>query len=202
MDRPIAIAGLETRLARAFRTDSLFGVFEKYLHRGILWRRASGPLAKIGFPVGVRIPSWSWMAYQGAVDFLDLKLGGIDWEKTDFQSPWASQTTGGGVRHTALTGFTLTLRVAPRAFHYPANRPDDPDERLWYDQEAQPLKGSVSCVVIGREKMHHSSPAKQKYFVLLVRQKTGSSMYERVGVGHLLASSIALDGPRPLVQVY
>ncbi|KAK3648109.1 hypothetical protein LTR56_002587 [Elasticomyces elasticus] len=69
IDRPIGIAGLESRLVRAFGTDGGFGIFEKYLHRGIMWQRASSEVQRISFSRAVdEVPSWSWMAYQGTID--------------------------------------------------------------------------------------------------------------------------------------
>lgn len=91
-DRPIAIAGIEERLCRAFDSRGGYGVFEKYLGRSILWQRADEEptLGKIDFSKERgQIPSWSWMAYMGAVNLLELPFGKIEWT-SDYQSPWSS----------------------------------------------------------------------------------------------------------------
>src|SRR5215469_7798924 len=51
-DRPIAIAGLEQRLIRAFDTQGGYGVFERYFGRSLLWQRDSdvARMEKIDFP--------------------------------------------------------------------------------------------------------------------------------------------------------
>ena len=63
-DRPIAIKGLESRLIDTFGTTGGYGVFDKYLHRCLLWQRAGKALKHIeAFRGGNLVRSWSWMAY-------------------------------------------------------------------------------------------------------------------------------------------
>ncbi|RQM04651.1 hypothetical protein DH86_00003760, partial [Scytalidium sp. 3C] len=96
-DRPMAIDGLEKRIHRALSTKGGLGIFDEgeqkgLLRRSLLWYR--GPdtttLTPIDFPsdrdISV-VPSWSWMAYTGGIDFLDPKFGGMDW--LEIQSPWS-----------------------------------------------------------------------------------------------------------------
>ncbi|KAJ3578871.1 hypothetical protein NPX13_g1697 [Xylaria arbuscula] len=79
-DRPLAIAGLEQRLIRAFDTQGGYGVFTRYFGRGLLWQRdvtmAPQVMKPIQFPKSQKyqVPSWSWMAYEGAISFMDLPL--------------------------------------------------------------------------------------------------------------------------------
>jgi hypothetical protein len=87
-DWPIAIAGLEKRLQRAFGTKGRYGIFEDgnkpdggLFYRSLLWRRAwdsdekrdDDALEVITFSAERRshIPSWSWMAYKGCIDGQD-----------------------------------------------------------------------------------------------------------------------------------
>ncbi|KAK1445457.1 TOL [Colletotrichum cuscutae] len=46
-DRPVAIRGLEARLIRTFRTVGSHGVFDTFLHRCLLWKKASRSLNRI-----------------------------------------------------------------------------------------------------------------------------------------------------------
>ena len=100
-DRPIAIAGLEKRLIRAFDTSGEFGVFDyvrSLLHRSLLrsrdWNEAT--LDKITFPANsqIKVPTWSWMAFKGGIDYLELPFDGVDWEKQEIRSPWTSGSRG------------------------------------------------------------------------------------------------------------
>lgn len=78
-DRPTAIAGLERRLAGAIGTSAHFGVFahSELLHQSLLWRRSGDKLLEpIKFKTGSIVPSWSWTAYQGAIDYLHVGVAG------------------------------------------------------------------------------------------------------------------------------
>ncbi|KAK4212327.1 hypothetical protein QBC37DRAFT_483945 [Rhypophila decipiens] len=116
-DRPVAIAGLQSRLLKAFGTEGGFGIFDEgpflrgHLGRSLLWVRGDDveALEEIDFPVTLGTitlssraqddnastsrdlpgppPSWSWMAYNGGIDYLDLEFDGIDWEG-GISSPW------------------------------------------------------------------------------------------------------------------
>ncbi|EJT72146.1 hypothetical protein GGTG_09013 [Gaeumannomyces tritici R3-111a-1] len=86
-DRPVAIAGVQQRLAKEMGTPVAFGIFAKpeYLHRSLLWCRAGDlPLQWIHdvsprVPSSPRVPTWSWMAYMGAIDYLKTASAQIDW---------------------------------------------------------------------------------------------------------------------------
>ncbi|GAB1316952.1 hypothetical protein MFIFM68171_07162 [Madurella fahalii] len=84
-DRPIAIAGLEERLAEVLdRSNVVHGVFEKFLHRSLLWRRHSGipKMLRIRFRNGCRVPSWSWMAYDGEIENMPVPFSAVEWSRT------------------------------------------------------------------------------------------------------------------------
>lgn len=53
-DKPIAILSLEQRLATAFESKSVYGVFERYLHRSLLWYRQKAKLKSIAGPENSR----------------------------------------------------------------------------------------------------------------------------------------------------
>lgn len=66
-DRCVAISGLEARIARAIGCESRYGIFQRYLHRNLLWQRSDGKKTKrIGYETSI-VPSWSWMAYDGGI---------------------------------------------------------------------------------------------------------------------------------------
>ena len=68
-DRPVAIQGLELRLARFYRTNSAYGILEYFLHRSLLWQRSGNTrMRPISFK-GKEVPSWSWMAYSGEIRY-------------------------------------------------------------------------------------------------------------------------------------
>ncbi|KAH6625898.1 heterokaryon incompatibility protein-domain-containing protein [Boeremia exigua] len=65
-DRPIAISGLEERIAEALDCESRFCVFERYLHRNLLWMHTDNTKAT---QYHDSVPSWSWLAGSGPVVF-------------------------------------------------------------------------------------------------------------------------------------
>jgi hypothetical protein len=194
-DRPVAIAGLETRLIDAFDTSGGFGVFERYLGRGLLWIRAPdvAHLTKIPFdPAQSRVPSWSWMAYEGAISFLDLPFGDIDWTTDiEFRSPFS---TNGSSRESlgrissSRNGHRTELRVVARAFDMPAAWCASKSSCIMWDHPTA-THDQLRCVVIGRLASESGTPA-QKHWVLIVREFS-AGLYERVGAGFLPKDKIS-----------
>jgi hypothetical protein len=201
-DRPVAIAGLETRLINAFDTSGGFGLFERYLGRSLLWTRATDVprLAKIPFQPAQSnpVPSWSWMAYEGAISFLDPPFGRIEWTvDVEFRSPDYSsggtpaRTTSRGRMSSNRNGRRTELRVVARPFGVVATASRAGDFLsgiVWDDPTASHDHGQLRCVVIGRlasetESETPAGPA-QKHWVLVVRE-LGAGLYERVGAGLL-----------------
>ncbi|KAF1966333.1 HET-domain-containing protein, partial [Bimuria novae-zelandiae CBS 107.79] len=76
-DRRVAMSGLEDRIARALECRSRYGTFQKYLHRTLLWRASNDKMKEIVYDY--HVPSWSWMAYSGGIELLDIPLGEVDW---------------------------------------------------------------------------------------------------------------------------
>ena len=77
-DRSVAISGLEARIARALGCQSRYGIFEQYLHRNLLWQASDNKMERIEYPTR-NVPSWSWMAYNGGIQFMDIPFGTVNW---------------------------------------------------------------------------------------------------------------------------
>ncbi|EKG09203.1 Heterokaryon incompatibility, partial [Macrophomina phaseolina MS6] len=82
-DRSLAIYGLERRLTDTFKTRCSYGVFEKYLGRSLLWQRAedSKELKRIAYPDDRSVPSWSWMAYDGNIEYVEVDSDVVEWDE-------------------------------------------------------------------------------------------------------------------------
>ncbi|KAL1596698.1 hypothetical protein SLS59_007728 [Nothophoma quercina] len=209
-DRPFAIAGLEKRLRQAFGTKGGFGVFDDgdklergLFHRSILWRRGDekefeNGLEQIDFlKRGLQVPSWSWMAYKGGIDYTTPEGGTAEWETDDIAEPWTrgfrSATT------SAPQDGVIAIPAVVRNFRVGNRRPDD--VRLYYD--AGKTKGSdgqrAQCVVVAKDKRIRFEGLKRHY-VLLVTPKIadsgrGRKVYERVGAGYMLGKHINFGEP-------
>ncbi|KAK8086077.1 hypothetical protein PG994_001051 [Apiospora phragmitis] len=119
-DRAVALLGLESRLGAAYRTRAEFGVLEEYLQRSLLWKRANtcARLARIAQPPGVRVPSWSWMAYRGEIGYFDIAWDRTDWCGDNVGNPFAGQKSlrhsrdGKAMRFRAVAcGFAVADKV-------------------------------------------------------------------------------------------
>lgn len=196
-DRRVAIAGLETRLIDAFDTAGGFGLFERYLGRSLLWTRAPdvAHLTKIpSEPPQSPVPSWSWMAYEGAISFLDLPFGDIDWTaNVEFRSPYsqsASSRASRGRMSSNRDRHRTELKVVARPFEMiAALHASNSSSIVWDDPTA--AHDRLMCVVIGRLASESDVPT-QKHWVLIVRElKAG--LYERVGAGSLPKDEISQD---------
>ncbi|KAL9105839.1 MAG: hypothetical protein Q9227_009047 [Pyrenula ochraceoflavens] len=156
-DRPIAIAGLEKRLIRNFKTSGGFGVFDdgqSLLQRSLLWHRGSdeGTLHRIIFPANwlMAVPTWSWMAYKGGIDYLDLEFDGVDWEEEEIRSPWTPSASD--YWHTGDQSGSIGLNAVARHFDFPGLAGQD--MQIIYDVPSK-SDGSIphmNCVILGRSK--------------------------------------------------
>ncbi|KAB5566321.1 hypothetical protein GE09DRAFT_1272843, partial [Coniochaeta sp. 2T2.1] len=198
-DRPMAIDGLQRRILDALRTQGGFGVFDEgdrkkgLLRRSLLWYRAdeSEGLKRISFPSKRAIsavPSWSWMAYMGAIEYISPPFNGVAWEK--LVSPWS-----GGVDGARTEGAEGGIAIVGEARSYDPFKGLDPtveeQERgfLVFDEPGHSEQRTTLCVVLGTEKAVPRQEA--RCYLILVRlvvaakDRQGASIYERVGAGWL-----------------
>jgi hypothetical protein len=98
-DRPVAIAGLEYRLAKFHKTRSIYGIVKLFFPKSLLWYRCKilsaddaeashGPMKPlIDFKNEVlswsiereKVPLWSWMAYTGEISYGVIPTEDLHW---------------------------------------------------------------------------------------------------------------------------
>jgi hypothetical protein len=219
-DRPFAIAGVENRLCKAYGTKGGFGIFDDgpgngLFHRSLLWQRAERDeedqplpgLSAIVFPIGsnVFVPSWSWMAYSGGINYLDPKFDKTDWEKADIHPPWTRGSETARTAETTHHDAGIELIATARDYNVARSRPGD--FKLLYDIELNSSDGGkVQCVVVARSQ-EGRTVNERKHYVLLVVSTTltgagGDKVYRRVGAGHMLGKYIVLDKPGTPVRIH
>ncbi|KAK0619713.1 heterokaryon incompatibility protein-domain-containing protein [Immersiella caudata] len=208
-DRPIAIAGLEQRLVKAFNTHGGYGVFDgPFFGRGLLWKRDENVPRNVMRPIEVSlhkgsyyVPTWSWMAYEGVITFMDAPLDTVEWQhgtKDGLVSPWATLPEPGDtaspsasvIWHTGKTDEHTVLKAKAREFSVPLSKVET---KIVYDAGETPRKdvGEVKCVIVGRQRMSESQPIPSTllpHYVLVVGQRQKSDVrteYERLGVAVL-----------------
>jgi hypothetical protein len=198
-DRPFAISGLEKRLQKAFHTKGGYGIFDNgdqhddgLFHRSLLWAKGEEAtddkfLTRIAYPHDVRIPTWSWMAYKGGIDYIDPPFQSAYWELNEVIPPW----TDGSLRY-AISAVVRDFTVAGRLPH---------EVKLTYDTGKTTIGSSggqrTQCVIVAKGREGRSNRERRHYVLLVTPTKwtiaRGEKFYERVGAGFMLGKFISLD---------
>jgi hypothetical protein len=215
-DRPFAIAGLEKRLRDAFGTRGGFGIFDDgdrgevengLFHRSLLWKRSEDddevrehvkdgkePVLKWLEPIGGKawVPSWSWMSYKGAIDYMDPPYNTADWETKEIIPPW----TQGRKVPAPVVDSDVALVAVVRDFSVAGNKPGEC--KLTYDMErtTAPRSHRVQCVVVAKSKDPQAERLKRFYVLLVAAQvvtEGKEKVYQRVGTGVMLGRFISLE---------
>ena len=192
-DRSMAIRGLESRLLSTFGSAGGVGVFDIYLHRSLLWQRASETLRAITNFRGIPVPSWSWMAYDGPIQYMAIPFGEVVWAD-DIVSPlWNDKNqyigVGDGRRDQDIATAPLELNVQIWGLI------DANSGQKVMDEPSRTFDQPIRCVVLGRSKVPPIDES-QNHWVLLVHSKQDvedAAVYERVGVAVLEKRHIDFD---------
>ncbi|EGZ73028.1 HET-domain-containing protein [Neurospora tetrasperma FGSC 2509] len=207
-DRPVAIAALEKRLHRDLKSSGGFGVFDdsrSLLPRSLLWQRGAEvtSLNKISFPpdTHTRLPTWSWMAYDGGIDFLDLPLGEVDWDVSEIQGNWTKHQTL-DIQRGPQQQEAKEIELSARTRRFKMGTTGSKEFDIIYDIPNQVSKETalLKCVLVGKLRNNDVPKEKTTYYVLVVVLRDSSlptEMYERVGVGRMLGEYIDLDNSQP-----
>lgn len=203
-DQPVAILGLQERLAKAFKTQAVYGCFKVYFSGGLLWtRRDDKRMKHISLPAGRIVPSWPLFSKEGPIKYMWLKFKEIDWATTaDFESPvdralvpeaGKSSKLGLGKDLESLCGLARPITVTKwEKLNY-----------IIFDEEGDFEIDDLRCVVIGRDKISsggsktESGEDNSKFHVLIIqkaRSTLGVDIYERVGVASLRWANVGRDG--------
>ena len=175
-DRVVATSGLEARIAGALRCQSRYGIFQQYLHRNLLWQTSDNKMERIVYKTQ-NVPSWSWMAYNGGIQFMDIPSGKVDWINNlrfDERHELALITNVGEFRDCTME---------PDGKHY-AILDFGRTKRGWiqYDVEEDKDLFKERCVVAGKKSGWNRLDVKE-YYILVIRPTSVDGEYKRVGVG-------------------
>lgn len=199
-DRPVAIAGLQKRLLSTIRVAGDFGILDGrdtkgLLRRTLLWRRGSkvSSLRPIDFSESqatTPVPSWSWMAYEGGIDYLKLEFDHWDW--AHLQSPWNTEHEK-RISDVDPKTFDITLVAHAQICDFKAATEIEIERHL--DDQGSLLQVMPLCVVLGRTK-GTDTVDDQKHCVLIVAPKLdtdtlGNRVYKRIGVAVLPGKCIS-----------
>ncbi|OCK74646.1 HET-domain-containing protein [Lepidopterella palustris CBS 459.81] len=174
-DRCVAMSGLEARIAAALGCQSRYGIFPRYLHRNLLWQSSDNKMERIEYKTQ-NVPSWSWMAYSGGIQFVDIHFGMVDWIgnlRFDEECESALITDVGKFRNCTMKPDGENYAIL-NFFRL---------RRGWiqYDVEAGKNLREERCVVIGKTSILGDDA--KDYYILVVRPTSVDGEYTRVGVG-------------------
>lgn len=187
----MAIDSLQTRIMATLDVQGGYGVFDKgdidkgLLRRSLLWRRGedSSALSRIDFQPGravSHVPSWSWMAYIGGIDYIRPKFGAVRWEK--LISPWSRGGYAPQMDGNRSGDLSLIAKVQGFELHQDGNE----DSLIVFDS---PQQGAFECVVLGKDEGEQSLEDKKHYLLVVKAMNrqdgSGKMVYERVGAGCL-----------------
>lgn len=190
-DRPVAISGLEKRLIRTLDTPGGNGILDKYLGRGLLWQRSSPNLLRIP-DLPWRIPSWSWMAYEGGIQYMNIPFGEVEWN-IEIISPFTN--TPVNKANMWYTGNPKYAEIRAPVRKYAVRSRGRYSSPFVFDNNnfEKGYMADLRCIVVGSQKkvQHLGLNQHRKHYVLLVRPAMArKGVYERVGVGTLETQEI------------
>ncbi|TXB97036.1 hypothetical protein FocTR4_00011158 [Fusarium oxysporum f. sp. cubense] len=207
-DRPLAIAGLESRLRKAYRlrddywAKGGYGIFHDgpghgLFHRSLLWKRSEDEpvLDLIDFSRRPEdsMPTWSWMAFKGGIDYLDPPFNKVDWEMTEVESPW-SRTSGGSEGTLSSRHLKVTARPFNVAGHWPG------EIELIYDNPERKATSEgyrPKCAIVAKSKEGVERNEKSFYVMILIEvpnmDSQGQQVFRRLGVGRMMGKYISWE---------
>jgi hypothetical protein len=201
-DRCAAISGLESRIAQAKNCETRFGIFQSFLHRSLLWQRSEERNTdRIDYKAQI-VPSWSWMAYSGSIQFMDITFGGVEWVRSlRFNKRYKYRRFNKKWKPALVTDISSFQGCNPerKGTGYPILDLDGTERgRIQYDIETHEHLNAERCVVVGRDS-RESDAGKRKYYILVVRSTGVENEYTRVGVGWILSDYVARQGVQALI---
>lgn len=182
-DRHIAIFGLVQRIENILKTEGGYGVFNCFLSNLLLWKRSDEKKTAPIFYEGQKMPSWSWMAYYGGIDFItnsSLMVPHIE----DLRFDADRETLIVKVRQ--FENCRMKQEEKEHAIYADSGRVGS----LWFDIGVEnPFK---HCVVIGMRDDKKENPQKT-YYILVIQEESPNKRYKRLGVGEVEACYISKE---------
>ncbi|KAI8712980.1 HET domain-containing protein [Fusarium sp. LHS14.1] len=217
-DRPAGIMGLESRLAESYETASLYGILLSSFYNSLFWHRSGDKrMTVIDFP-DESVPSWSWMAYEGAIDygfFPGSFSGSIQFESAREKDGDIKLTNAGQLAPIRESGFLLIAPLYRVSRDYLVEPGDSGSCKMmaggkflgWlrYDGEDKKSGMNLLCIRVGRidikkEDNLSSGELFQSAFatVMIVTpmKRDGRHVYktyQRLGVGIIREESLVRD---------
>ncbi|CAH0000178.1 unnamed protein product [Clonostachys byssicola] len=181
-DRPKAMLGMEKRIARVFKSQARYGIYEVFFARTMLWTASvTEGLTRID-PMGSKqVPSWSWMSYTGKITYIDIPFKKVTWLE-NLTNPFdTDQSLELWDEHL----FGVANNLVGEAW-------ESITEVVFDCSSDQKDRHAWKCVLLGEERA--TCLVKEAVYYALIIRPVGAadlSRYERVGAGRLYHSQIS-----------
>lgn len=198
-DRPVAIDSLAWALAKAFNTNVRYGIFQHLPQRSLLWQRSQDiPLERISFAAGQALPSWSWMAYHGQIEYPDTRYS-VYWDTSvqfveDKESNASNNPENDGYVLKARVRRLRDCEIKPEGLRHVIRDEKDEVGHLCFDSQPGKALTEVWCAIMGKEA--RGKDGKWQYYVLLVTEcamHPGCGKFKGVGMGWIQQRFILFD---------
>ncbi|KAK0666020.1 hypothetical protein QBC41DRAFT_399065 [Cercophora samala] len=201
------------RILSALGAKGGFGVFDEgpnkkgLLRRSLLWVRSRDTEKMVRIKFGSEqaisfVPSWSWMGYEGGIEYISPPFGEIQWY--DLTSPWFDESqslslisNGRGPHHQGS--------LLAEAVDYDISRAGEEERRIEMDSWGGSERTETKCVVLGSTR--GLSLEEGVCYVILIRAagrtggtNGGEEVYERVGAGSMPGRCIIGNPVRVIIQ--
>ncbi|ETS76031.1 hypothetical protein PFICI_12975 [Pestalotiopsis fici W106-1] len=197
-DRSVGLLGLEQRLARTFNTEADYGIFQNYLHQSLLWRSESEATMKPILYTDASVPSWSWMAYTGAVKYVDAPVNGVQWNTDNPKDPFLHGPLRCSTRINEKEK-AIELEAIARQFDLNSFGVAERLTRCVFDTESVRDLTHLRCVVLGKDNL--GKEHERNVYALIIKPvflEKPNAIWKRVGVAVLLSSHF-LEAPREFI---
>jgi len=182
-DKSVAFSGLQSRITEALKTKSIYGIPERFIHQMLLWQRPEGgKLKRIEYDNN-SVPSWSWMACSGPIEFaisfetqMEVRTG-LSFERNQKHALSAAEVAS--FMDCELKGEeTIEVLKKGREKIVGRIRYDRPDDIPEFNVQR--------CIVVGRI----GNTEEKKYHVLVVSRNSNDE-YTRIGIGEIEGSYLS-----------
>ncbi|KAK3380806.1 heterokaryon incompatibility protein-domain-containing protein [Podospora didyma] len=187
-DRDVAIYSLVKRMGDVLATEVRYGIFRCFLGSLLLWRQTHENETQPISYQGRTVPSWSWMAYSGGIDFLSDA-------KEDLTIPPRADldfTEGGKALKVKVRRFGENCRMEQKGKEHAII--DGVEKRVgsvWFNV-ADRFEFEY-CVVVGMREDDKREDPEKTYYVLVIGKKDGDGGYKRLGVGMVEVQYVSSD---------
>ncbi|KAK4640743.1 hypothetical protein QC761_606980 [Podospora bellae-mahoneyi] len=188
-DRVIAIGSLIERMEQVLHSKAKYGIFRFCLSSLLLWKRTDQQKPLI--PYKDEVPSWSWMAYSGGIEFI------LD-SNPSFRVPRLvdlDYADDRPVLNVKVRNFGGNCKMGINKEKYVILDGEEEVGSLWFDMADQIRSEDCNCVVVGALDVdmedHKVEDTRKCYYMIIVQKEDGDRGYKRVGVGIVRAQYVS-----------